>query len=308
MRRSTILAVAAMATIAAFAGAQMPTTERNAPAPGPAGGAPAVSSPYWNGGGTDSITGSDVPAADFRAVAPARANSTRTYWQHQEALSDLNNAVRLARMQMDREPGYKKAVADEKAAYDAMEAARGNALADLQKQPSYAGAEQLRLSMNDQIAEEQALKQPDPAKLLAMARLKVQYVKDNRKLEADALARDTTYQDARKTYVAAAQRVREFEDAQMMAVATDGEIASLRRAVASARVEKLTAASYYVGVLQARRDALDYAADVRDFYRGRGVVSPYSNAYDPYGYGSNGGGYGYGYRTGNGPRFGYGVR
>lgn len=304
MRRWSMLAISACVA-AGVVQAQTPTTERGATGPAPR--EPAVSSPYWSGSGYDSITGSDLPAADIRAVAPARANSTRTYWQHQEALSDLSNAVRLARMQMDREPGYKKAVADEKAAYDAMEAARANALAGLQNVPSYTGAQNLHQSMTEQIADEQAQKKPDPAKLLAMARLKIQYVKDNRKLETDALARDTNYQDARKTYLAAAQHVREYEDTQMMAIATDNEIASLRRAVASARVEKLTAASYYVGVLGARRDALDYAADVRDFYRGRGVASPYAGYGGGYGgnYGPYSGGYGYG---GYGPGNGYRVR
>ena len=310
MRRWAILAMATTLVIGTVAQAQSPTTERGVSTP-PTPAPPAVSSPYWSGG-YDSVTGSDLPAADIRAVPPARANATRSYWTHQEALSDLNNAVRLAKMQMDREPGYRKAVTEEKAAYEAMQTARTQALSGLQNMPAYAGAEQLHQSMSEQITQEHEQKKPDPSKLLAMARLKISYVKDNRKFEADALARDARYQDARKTYLLAAARLRDYDDAQTMAIATDDSIASLRRAVSSARVEKLTAAAYYDSMVRARRDALDYAGDVRDFYRGRGVVSPYSNAYGYGGYGSYGGGYGYGYGagygTGNGPRFVYGVR
>ena len=87
-----------------------------------------VSSPYWNQGPSQA---SDLPAAEIRAVPAAHAAAVQARWTYIQTGTDLSNAVRVMQMQMELRPEYVKAVADEKAAYDALEAARRNALAPL---------------------------------------------------------------------------------------------------------------------------------------------------------------------------------
>ncbi|HEX8324281.1 MAG TPA: hypothetical protein VF595_10245 [Tepidisphaeraceae bacterium] len=240
--------------------------------------APQTSSPYWNG---NSAPLADLPATEIRTVPVANANRVRSHWTFQQTMTDLNNAVRLMRTGMDRQPEYVKALADEKTAYDAMERARDAALADLQNNPAYTGAETLRRNVSAQIADEMDTPKPDPTRLAGMAKLKLQYVKDNRKLEVSALERDQAYQDARRRHLDAAARVSEMRSTQAFAVASDQSLAALRKQVADARIERLTANAFYESALQARNIAVDYAL----LYRGVDRYHGYGNGYAGYGYG-----------------------
>lgn len=279
-------AIAAILSTATLALADVPATTS-------AAGGASSSTPYWNpSSGTGPL--GDMPAADIRNVPVAYANAVRTRWTFNQSLFDLNNATRLVRMTMDRQPDYKQAQADEKAAYEAMEKARNEALADLRNNPAYNASEGLKMNVNDMIADEAAAKKPDETKLAAMAKLKLQYGRDSRKLEVAALERDANYQDARKRYVAAAQRVADFRDAQTMAIATDDTLQSLRKAIADARIEKHAARAFYDSSLIAQTNAVNYALNYRRVDVNHG-----------YGYGAGYGPYNYGY----GPAFvGYGVR
>lgn len=251
----------------------------------PAGAPPRTSSPYWN---APAGPLGDLPATDIRVVPVANANRVKTYWTFHQALFNLNNAVRVTRTEMDRQPDYVQAQADEKAAYDVMETARVNALADLQQNPSYTGADKLRQSVSAQIADEMDTPKPDATRLAAMAKLKLQYVKDNRKLETSALDRDEAFQDARRNYVAAAARTQAMRDTQALVVATDESLISLRKQVADARIERLTANSFFDSAVHARNVAIDYAL----LYRGVDRYHGYGNGYGAYGSGSYGAGVG----------------
>jgi hypothetical protein len=173
-------------------------------------------------------------------------------------------------MELESKPEYKKAQAEEAAAWQAMQSARGQALSGLSNNEAYLAGESLRRQLTDQIKdlyfEEET---PDEARITAMAQLKLSYVSDNRRLEADALARDENYQEAREKYLAAAQRVRELHDANALTVAMDDSLLSLRRGVAETRIAKLTARSYLRSVRQARGYALDYASYYRSVDRYR---------------------------------------
>ena len=284
MWRASLVATVLIGSTYAMADAQ-PATDRSAPQTS-TGMAPA-SSPYWNPGVTPTGPLGDQPAADIRAVPAAHAMAVRTRWQFNQGLFDLNNATRLVRMTMDRQPDYVKAQADEKIAYDAMETARANALADLKNNSAYAASEGLRANVSTQIADEAFAPKPDPVKLEAMAKLKLQYVKDNRKLELAALENDTGFQDARKRYVEASRRVADYRDAQAVAIASDDTLQSLRKSIADARIEKLTAQAYYASSITAQYNAVEYALR----YRGVDIYHGYGNG----GYAGYGGGYGGGY-------------
>ena len=283
MVKAAILVTILASATSALADAP-PATGQNAK------GANSASSPYWN---PQSPLG-DLPAADIRNVPAAAAQATRTRWQFNQGLFDLNNATRLVRMTLDRQPDYVKAQAEEKAAYDAMESARTAALADLKNNPAYAASEGLRANVSRQIADEQFAVKPDETQLAAMAKLKLQYVKDNRNLERAALERDSDYQNARKRYLDAASRTADLRSAQAIAVAGDDTLQSLRKAVADARIEKLTAQTYYASSIVAQYNAVNYALRYREVDRNHG----YGNGYAGYG------GYGYGYGGSYGVGFG----
>ena len=287
MWRASLVATVLVGSTYAMADAQ-PATDRS----GDRNAVPAApaSSPYWNPGVTPTGPLGDQPAADIRAVPAAHAMAVRTRWQFNQGLFDLNNATRLVRMTMDRQPDYVKAQADEKAAYDAMEIARANALADLKNNPAYAASEGLRANVSTQIADEQFAVKPDPVKLEGMAKLKLQYVKDNRKLELSALENDTNFEDARKRYVEASKRVADYRDAQAIAIASDDTLQSLRKSIADARIEKQAAQAYYASSITAQYNAVEYALR----YRGVDIYHGYGNGGGYAGYGGYGSGYGYG--------------
>ena len=256
----------------------------------PQNGAAAVNqvrSPFWNGGQQAQQSTSDLPATEIRAVPVAHAQAVQARWTFNQALVDLSNATRILQMQLDMRPEYVKAINDEKTAYDAMEAARKNALSPLADNAAYNGAEQLHTNLVELIADEKDQDTPDPERLAAMAKLKLDYVKDNRKLEASALERDQAYQDARQRYIAAGQHTLDLRHDQMLAIATDDNLQSIRKQVADARVTKLATDAFYESAIRARNIAVDYAL----LYRGVDIYHGTGNAYGYGGYGY--GGYGY---------------
>jgi len=282
MRYVSIVLVSLSLAGVAVAQSGAPVTQTSSPAR-----QVQVSSPYWNQGPSQA---SDLPAAEIRAVPAAHAAAVQARWTYIQTGTDLSNAVRVMQMQMELRPEYVKAVADEKAAYDALEAARRNALAPLADNAAYNGSEQLRSNLTQQIADEQFQIKPDNDRLLALARLKVEYGKDNRKLESAVLERDPAYQAAKQRYVDAGQRVLALKHQQALAIATDDNLVAIRKQYAEARIASLTTGAYYQSALEARNGAVNYAL----LYRGVDIY--HGNGYYPYG----GYGYGYGYGVGYG--------
>lgn len=264
---STIVAGLTLAG-AAFAQADMPATAPNR----------QISSPYWNQG---QPAASDLPAAEIRAVPAAHAAAVQTRWTYIQTQTDLSNAVRVVQMQQALHPEFVKAVADEKTAYDTLEAARKAALAPLADNAAYNGSEQLRGNLSRQIADEQFQVKPDPTRLMALARLKIEYGRDNRKLEAAVLERDQAYQAAKQRYVDAGQRVLALKREQALAIATDDNLQTLRKQVADARITALATDAYYHSAIIARNGAVDYAL----LYRGVDIYHGYGVGYPVYGYG-----------------------
>lgn len=244
-----------------------PSTEPST-APVPENDQGRVVSPFWN----RPLDG-EFPAADIRAVPPAAARATEARWVHIQLTNDLRLAARMLSMELESKPEYKKAVAAEAEAWQAMQAARGQALSGLQNNDAYLAGESLRQQLTEQIKdlyfEEES---PDEERIIAMARLKLSYVSDNRRLEVDALARDKSFQDARQKYVAAAQRVRELREANALTVAMDDSLIALRRGVAETRIAKLSAQSY----LKSARYARDYATNYAAYYRSVDRYRPYA--------------------------------
>ena len=244
------------------------------------GMASGVSSPYWN-------QSSDLPAADIRAVPPAVAQAVQAKWTFNQTQDDLSYALRVNQMQFDLRPDVVAAVREERAAYDNLQKERARALSSLNDNAAYTGANQLQANLTQQIADERDADHPNPDRLSGMATVRLNYVQDNRKLEASVLARDDGYQKARQRYIEAATRVREMRQAEALAVMTDPNLTSLRRQVADARIAKLTTAAYRDATLGARNVALDYAGYYRRTgYLNNGFLTGYYGGYPYYGYGS----------------------
>jgi len=236
----------------------------------------SVSSPYWN-------QTSDLPAADIRAVPPAVAQAVQAKWTFNQTQDDLSYALRVNQMQFELRPDVVAAVNEERAAYDNLQNERARALSSLNDNAAYTGANQLNANLTQQIADERDAEHPNTDRLSGMASVRLNYVQDNRKLEASVLARDDGYQKARQRYIDAATKVRELRQAEALAVMTDPNLTTLRRDVADARIAKLTTAAYRDATLGARFLALDYAG----YYRHTGYLNNgyYYGGYPYYGYG-----------------------
>ena len=306
MRRMIAWAAAAVLVGTSLASAAEPAS---GPSSAPAGqsGQGGMSSPYWNNqNGQDQNQQAGSATQDIRALPPAKANQVKTKWSFYQRLDDLDYALRVVRLRMNMQPEYMGALNDQKSAYQAAESARGKALATLNDNPAYTGAEKLRSNLTAQIADEREASKPDESKLAAMAKLKVDYARDNRKLEQSVLEQDQAYQDARRKSMEASQRVADFEKTQAYVIATDDMLTGMRHAVADARIDKLTAAAYYDSLIVARDLSLDYSEGYRDAYRYRDTSYGYGYGYGDYGYGYGGGGFFGGYGTSGLGGIGYG--
>lgn len=234
--------------------------------------------PFWN----RPVQG-DLPAADIRTVPAAAARATEAKWVHQQLTHDLRLATRTKVMQLESQPEYRQALAEEASAWENLQNARQRALAGLSNNDAYQASLNLRHQLSEQIKDLYfESEKPDLDRIYAMAHLKLTYVADNRRIETDALARDSDYQQARARYVAAAQRVRALREANALAVASDESLISLRRAVAQTRIEKLSAQSYLKEAKYARDLALNYAGYYRSIDRYRPTV--YEGWYELGGY------------------------
>lgn len=226
-----------------------------------------VLTPFW-----DRPVEGDLPAADIRTVPAAAARATEAKWVHQQLMHDLRLATRTRMIQLESQPEYRQALAEEASAWENLQNARRRALAGLSNNDAYQASLNLRHQLSEQIRDLYFdSEKPDMERISAMAHLKLAYVSDNRKLETDALARDSDYQQARARYMAAAQRVREFRETHALVIAGDESLISLRRAVAQTRIAKLSALSYLKEAKNARNLALDYAGYYRSVDRYRPI-------------------------------------
>lgn len=253
-----------------------------APAGGPAApvapssDTPRVSSPYWNQGSDHAAQGdqsqsgqNDLPAADIRAVPPAMAQATQARWVFRQSYDDLSYALRVNQMQYDLRPDVVNAVNAQRAAYSDLQKERARVLAPLNDNAAYTASNKLSANVTEQIADERDSDAPNPVHLLGMATVRLNYVQDNRKLEASLLDRDDTYQKARQRYIDAGQKVADLRQTEALAVMTDADLTTLRHQVASARIAKLTSAAYLSSVIDARDIALNYAG----YYRNTGYLN-----------------------------------
>lgn len=238
----------------------------------PAGG--SMGTPFWN------QNQSDLPAADIRAVAPARMQATAARWAYKNAQLQLSGTLRDMRIALEESDNWRNAVAAEEEAYRALKTARESALAGFVNNADYQANEKLAHRLTLQLEEAHAAPREyrDQARIDALARVKVQTLSSNRELERDALARDEAYQSALKRYVEAGQKLASMRREFSTMVRNDDTLREIRNQIAELRIARLATQAYLESTVRARNIAVNYSAWYRshDRYISPGYV-PYTN-------------------------------
>lgn len=276
MRRSLILAsLLALACSSVSIAQTQPTPPLGDPlglgqAPATPASPGRAASPFWN---NSPAGGSDLPAADIRAVAPARMQATAVRWQYFTAQDRLGDALRDLRLDLENSPEWSEALAAEEQAYRAFVAAREKALAPLRDDPAYRGAVRLQESLATQIQDEHTRPSDrrDLSRIESLARVKLQAGESNRALEIDALQRDAEYQQARARLQEASANLLKMRRDFRESVRKSDDLRQLRDEIAELRIARLATQAYLESTVNAANTALDYAY----WYRGQErFVSP----------------------------------
>lgn len=217
----------------------------------------APSTPFW-GSGSSAF---DLPAADIRAVAPSRAQATAARWAYWNAQDKLNDLVREQVLAFEESPQYLAAVAAENSAYRAYLSARERALAPLRENPSYLASIRIHEDLSRQLDELRALPRDevDQARVAAIARVKLQVLEDNRRLEDDALTRDQQFQAARKHWQDAAAETASMRASFLRSIRNNEELKSVRQQIADLRVARHATQAFHESTVRAANIAINYA-------------------------------------------------
>lgn len=249
---------------------------------------------------TGSING-DFPSAEVHdfVVANARAATARMIFRRAE--SALAAGVRNAKRRFEASTELKKALADEKAAHEAFNRARRDALAAVVATPKYQAILTMHQDLGEQIAarrlELQSFSQPtvlpviatpgnpQASELFAMASLRMQVAGSARAMEREAIEANQALLDARSRLVDAAGRVSEIRQEFDNSLREDPDLLAARRVLEDARIGKVATAAYLRGSMLAAEEAVDFAW----YLHRRDAQVAYDPYYDGYyGYGRYG--------------------
>jgi hypothetical protein len=266
-------------------------------APAPSGVQPTVTSEYHPTGYPESYIGvgrSLYPGTELRALPAARAQAVAARANLQRAESDLNMAVSNVKRTFRRSEELNQALAEEKAAWDDLTAARDAVLADLKKDPNYQAAVALkdRLSTQIRVTREEQPKTP-AEQLVAMASVKLNFAATATAMEVAAINADPTVRAARERLVAAGARLSKLRQDFDDAAHADPQVLAARKSVQDARIAAVAADAMYIEATRVADAALDYAYfmqahpipySVNDIYGGYGYYGAPSTIGYPIGY------------------------
>jgi hypothetical protein len=210
--------------------------------------------------------------------------------------------VRNAKRQFEASAELKQALADEKAAHDAFDKARRDALAEVVASPKYQAILTMHQDLGEQIVvrrrELQSFGQrdggpvianpsdPDAAVLFTMASLRMQVANDARAMEREAVEASDDLRAARARLVAAAQKVSELRQDFDNSLREDPDLLAARRVLEDTRVARVTAAAYLKGSRMVAEEAVNFAHYLHR-YDSQVAFDPYGGYYgrSRYGYG-----------------------
>jgi hypothetical protein len=246
--------------------------------------------------GAGSVNG-EFPSAEVGDFVLANARAATARMMFRRAESALSAAVRDARREFEASAELKQALADEKAAHDAFDKARRDALAQVVASAKYRAILSLHEDLGRQIvAHRRGLQSPgrqdvypviaspaDPAAaaLFTAAELRMQVAGDARAMEREAIEASDDLRAARSRLTAAARKVSELRQGFDSALREDPDLLAARRALEDARISRVTAAAYLRGSRLAAEEAVNFAYFLHR-YDSQVAFDPYAG----YGYGS----------------------
>jgi hypothetical protein len=219
------------------------------------------------------------PAAEVRALPAARAQAVAAAAELRRAQSDLNNAVSDVQRQFAHQ--MRDAQADERSAYEALLAARENAIADLKQDSSYQALRSLRDRMGKRI-EQMWVSSPQES-IVAMATVKLSYSATTTAMEVAAIAVDRRVGEARDHLIAAGRLVADLNDQMDAAVRGSAVVAMARKSVEDARIGAMASDAFYKEARQVANVSMNWAYYLREHPYPADVYSPY-DAYPQFGY------------------------
>jgi type II secretory pathway pseudopilin PulG len=240
---------------------------------------------------------------------------------YRRAESSLNAVVRNAQRDFDRSAELREALAAEQRAYDALQAARREALRDVVENPKYQALQDLRSNLSEKIADRREgardglrdtattapatrlvsttelppryeLSRDRDGDVVAIATLKLRVGTDARSMERDALDGNDKIRRAREDLASASTKVTDLRDKFDDSLRNNDDMKQARGELEEARIARVTTATYLLGAREAAEEALQFAYWVHRYDYNRYNYSYYGGY--PYGYGHHS--YGVGYR------------
>lgn len=203
----------------------------------------------------------DYPAAEVRAVPAAKARRAIARVERYEAYNTLQRSVRDSESDMLNSEAMTAAIAEEKSAFMALEAARDRALRALNEDEKYQTHRSVQAELGKRIAERHfdTAQATANTELVSLASAKLDFAKENRRQETELLARSTEVTDARARLIAARDRVKELQDEWRDQVKHDPALVAARSRHIESKIAHLAAEAYLEGVVESRNIALRYA-------------------------------------------------
>lgn len=227
-------------------------------------------------------SGSDFPEDTVHDWVMANARAAYSRAMLRRAERELDDAVRDVKLSFEQSSDYRKASADETAAYDAYTAERKRALESLSRDPKYQACLDLRDETGRSIARLRAMHKSEMPHeiLIALASQKLQYATDAHAMEAAVLDHDSALRDARQKMLDASAKVASMRAEFDASIRSNPHILEARRNLEDARVATVASEAYLNAASIAGATATDYS-----YYRHRwDGVSSGGYAWNPYGY------------------------
>jgi hypothetical protein len=243
----------------------------------------------WHAGGYPESYGNSgvfYPGQELRVLPGAKAQASAAAAQYRVAQSNLTGAISDMQRGFNRSAEYTQAVAEERAAYQALTTARDKALAGLQNDSNYRAATELRDRVGNQIHSLRQQKEVNVETLVALSSLKLSYSATISAMEASAVAADPAVKSAQQRLVEAGAKTTAMRQRFDDSVHASPDVLAARQAVQNTRVAMVATDSLYSEALNVARVAMNYAYDI--YYRPTpyvigngysGYVPPYTSSY-----------------------------
>jgi hypothetical protein len=207
-------------------------------------------------------------------IATAYGQAAAARAEYYRADTEFNLTVIRLQREFQTSQEYKAALADVESARDALDAARKPVLDQVAGDPKYTEL----MQKHDRVAGALAEGNLPAQDVVDLAGKKMEYGSVARKMESDALNKDSSVQSARQRLVSAQQKVNDLRERFEATLYQNPQWAAAKTAYENAKMQTLTSDAILTGSTISRIDTIN--ADARR-YRFGNVSTPYGD----YGYG-----------------------